>query len=173
MNYSTVTACKAALSILLLSPLPWLLLPEWSANSLLSLIRSLSPGSSNRTRHTVGENWETRASETDTANPKPHFSPCGLGSKRPSRWQPLSPQGPVLPRSLLTTLKEALWGRHHSWPRVAARTYHPAGFCWAATKFFPMSSEQPPGRPKLNKGLLESVGAAACPAWALHLQEGL
>lgn len=85
----------------------------------------------------------------------------------------LSPEGPVLPRCLPTTLKEALWGRHHSWPRVAAGTYHPAGCCWAATKLFLVSSEQLPGRPKLNKGRPETVGAAACPAWALHLQEGL
>lgn len=37
----------------------------------------------------------------------------------------------------------------------------------------PASSEQPPGRPKLNKGLVELLGVAACPTWALHLRERL
>lgn len=56
------------------------------------------------------------------------------------------------------------YGWHYSWPWVAAGVYHTAGFCWTAINIFPASSEQPPGRPKLNKGLLELLGAAACPA---------
>lgn len=60
------------------------------------------------------------------------------------------------------SLPAALW--HYSWPWVAAGIYHTAGFCWTAIKIFPASSEQPPGRPKLNKGLLELLGVAACPA---------
>lgn len=37
--------------------------------------------------------------------------------------------------------------------------------CWAATELSPVSSEWPPGRPKLNKGLPELAGVAACQAW--------
>lgn len=64
-------------------------------------------------------------------------------------------------------------GWHHRWPQVAAGTYHPADSCWATTELFSVSSEWPPGRPKLNKGLSEPMGAAARPAGALHLWEGL
>lgn len=56
---------------------------------------------------------------------------------------------------------------------MAAGTYDPAGSCWAATKLFSVSSEWPPGRLKLNKGIPGQAGAAACPARAFNLWEGL
>ena len=75
--------------------------------------------------------------------------------------------------NLPPALRGAIGGRHHRWPQGGSRNLP---HCWCLLGSHqnpPASSEQPPGKPKLNKGLLELLGVAACPTWALHCQEGL
>ena len=78
-----------------------------------------------------------------------------------------------LPPAFSIALRGAIGGRHHRWPQGGSRNLP---HCWCLLGSHqnpPASSEQPPGRPKLNKGLLELLGVAACPTWALHCQEAL